>query len=427
MFRTLMTSRRFAPLFWCQFLSAFNDNFIRNMLAMLILFRFGAENASLKILLATIVFILPAIPLSALGGEIADSHDKALIGRRLKFAEIFVQMVAAAGVVFASSALLYAALFGLGIIAALFGPIKFGILPDHLKSDELVSGNALVEGATFAAIICGLAFGGLAVGHSRSAASVVVQLMVVAIACYATARYIPPTAVGAPGLKIHKNVFASTSTVIRELGADHRQWVGALGVSWFWTVGALTLSLLPVIIKSRVGGDIDVEIAINLIFAFGITAGSLAAAVLSRGRIVLAPAPFLLLAIAALATSMGLSTEAMPIASRAVPIADFFMSSAGLWIAIEIFLYAAAAGLYVVPIFAAVQAWAGEDRRARTVGGVTSLSYIGIVAGSLATMILLQLAHLSEPMALVALGFANVVGAIYFFRRLPAGFSPSAS
>jgi acyl-[acyl-carrier-protein]-phospholipid O-acyltransferase/long-chain-fatty-acid--[acyl-carrier-protein] ligase len=69
MMRTLMTSRRFAPLFWCQFFSAFNDNFVRNMLAMLILFRFGGENSSLKILLATIVFILPAIPLSALGGR----------------------------------------------------------------------------------------------------------------------------------------------------------------------------------------------------------------------------------------------------------------------------------------------------------------------------------------------------------------------
>ena len=415
-----MTSRRFAPLFWCQFLSAFNDNFIRNMLAMLILFRFGAENASLKILLATVVFILPAIPLSALGGEIADSHDKAPIARRLKFAEIFVQMIAAAGVIFASSALLYAALFGLGIIAALFGPIKFGILPDHLKREELVSGNALVEGATFAAIICGLAFGGFAAGHSRSAASVVAQLMAVAIACYATARYIPATAVGAPGLKIHKNVFASTWTVIRELRVDDRQWVGALGVSWFWTVGALTLSLLPVIIKSRAGGDIDVEIAINLIFAFGITAGSLAAAVLSHGRIALAPAPFLLLAIASLAITLGLSTRAMPIASRGVPIAEFFMSSAGLRIAIEIFFYAAAAGLYVVPIFAAVQGWAGADRRARTVAGVTSLSYIGIVAGSLATMILLQLFRLSEPMALVVLGLANIAAAAYLFRRLPA-------
>src|SRR5271169_3360566 len=115
MLRTLMTSRRFAPLFWCQFFSAFNDNFVRNMLAMLILFRFGRENGSFKILFATMIFVLPAIPLSALGGEIADSHDKALVARRLKLAEIFVQMIAATGFAFASGMLLYAALFGLGI------------------------------------------------------------------------------------------------------------------------------------------------------------------------------------------------------------------------------------------------------------------------------------------------------------------------
>lgn len=170
MFRALMMSRRFAPLFWCQFFSAFNDNFVRNMLAMLILFRFGGENASLKILFAMIVFILPAIPLSALGGEIADSHDKALIARRLKFAEIFIQLISAAGFAFSSPTLLYVALFGLGVIASLFGPIKYGILPDHLKRDELVAGNALVEGATFVAIICDLVFGGLAAAHGRAGA-----------------------------------------------------------------------------------------------------------------------------------------------------------------------------------------------------------------------------------------------------------------
>jgi acyl-[acyl-carrier-protein]-phospholipid O-acyltransferase/long-chain-fatty-acid--[acyl-carrier-protein] ligase len=420
MFRALMTSRRFAPLFWCQFFSAFNDNFVRNMLAMLILFRFGGENSSLKILLATIVFILPAIPLSALGGEIADSHDKALIARRLKFAEIFVQMIAAAGFAFASAMLLYAALFGLGIIAALFGPIKYGILPDHLRREELVSGNALVEGATFAAIICGLIFGGLAAAQGRSAASVVAQLMLVALACYAAARFIPPTGVGAPGLKVKKNVFASTATVIRELGADDRQWVGAIGVSWFWTIGAVTLSLVPVIIKSRIGGDIDVEIAINLFFAVGVAAGSLAAAALSRGRIELAPAPFLLLMMAALAIDMGLSTQAMPIASREVPLSEFFMSAAGLRIAIEILLYSAAAGLFVVPIFAAIQAWAREDRRARVIAAVNAMSYVAMVGGSVATMILLQVVGLSEPLALVVLGAANIAAAIYFFRRMPA-------
>ncbi|MBV8105583.1 MAG: acyl-[ACP]--phospholipid O-acyltransferase [Hyphomicrobiales bacterium] len=422
MFRTLMTSRRFAPLFWCQFFSAFNDNFVRNMLAMLILFRFGGENGSLKILFATMIFVLPAIPLSALGGEIADSHDKAVVARRLKLAEIGVQLIAAAGFVFSSLALLYVALFGLGCIAALFGPIKYGILPDHLRREELISGNALVEGATFAAIICGLIVGGFAAAEGRSGFSVVTQLMAVALACYAAARFIPPTGVGAPGLKVDPNVFASTWRVIAEVRADDRQWVAALGTSWFWTVGAITLSLMPVIIKSRIGGGIDVEIAINLFFAIGIAAGSLGAALLSRGRIELAPAPFLVLILAALAIDMGLATRAMAPAAHEVPLAEFFTSPFGLRLAFEILLYSAAAGLFVVPLFAAIQAWAGEDRRARVVGAVNALNYIFMVGGSVVTMLLLQVAGLSEPMALAVLGAANIGAAIFFFRRLPANF-----
>ena len=97
MFSQLMRTRRFAPLFWCQFFSAFNDNFVRQLLAMLILFRFGAEDAGVKVTLAVAVFILPSIPLSPIGGEFADAHDKAAVAQRLKFVEIFVQLIAAAG------------------------------------------------------------------------------------------------------------------------------------------------------------------------------------------------------------------------------------------------------------------------------------------------------------------------------------------
>ena len=160
----LLRARRFAPLFWCQFLSAFNDNFVRQTLALLILFRFASADAGSKIQLAVAVFVLPSIPLSPIGGEIADASDKAKIARRLKLAEIFVQAIAAAGFVAGSLPLLYLALFGLGCIAALFGPIKYGILPDHLAPSELIAGNALVEGATFAAIIAGLALGGFCGG-----------------------------------------------------------------------------------------------------------------------------------------------------------------------------------------------------------------------------------------------------------------------
>jgi acyl-[acyl-carrier-protein]-phospholipid O-acyltransferase/long-chain-fatty-acid--[acyl-carrier-protein] ligase len=281
MFGGLMISRRFAPLFWCQFLSAFNDNFVRQMLMILILFRFGGGDAGSKVTLAIGIFILPSMLLSALGGELADSHDKALVARRLKFAEIFVQLIAASGFYFSSLFLLYLSLFGLGIIAALFGPIKYGILPDHLRRDELVSGNALVEGATFAAIICGLIAGGFAATQERVAWSVVLQLAVVGLACWVAACFIRGTRTGAPGLKINPNILASTRDILRELKRDSRQWVGAAGVSWFWLVGAVALSLAPVVVKSRIGGGVEVETAINLFFAIGIAVGSLLAAISS--------------------------------------------------------------------------------------------------------------------------------------------------
>ena len=218
MFSQLMRSRRFAPLFWCQFFSAFNDNFVRQMLAMLILFRFGAEDAGAKVSLAVAIFVLPSIPLSPLGGEIADAHDKAAVARWLKLAEIFVQLVAAAGFYFSSLELLYAALFGLGCIAALFGPIKYGILPDHLKAEELISGNALVEGATFAAIICGLVARRLrgrrgARGldgrrSTRRGRGRLLRLVVVHSA----------TGVGAPNLKIDFNPWTATRSILANSG-----------------------------------------------------------------------------------------------------------------------------------------------------------------------------------------------------------------
>ena len=122
----------------------------------------------------------------------ADAHDKAWLARRLKFAEILVQMVAAAGLLLSSLPLLYTALFGLGVISALFGPVKYGILPDLLAKTELMAGNALVEAATFIAIFLGLIAGGLS-AKGRAPEGTVLQLMAIAIACFAASLFIPPT------------------------------------------------------------------------------------------------------------------------------------------------------------------------------------------------------------------------------------------
>ena len=413
----LMGARRFAPLFWCQFLSAFNDNYVRQMLALMVLFHFGGQDQGAKIQLAVALFILPGIPLSPIGGEIADANDKAAIARRLKLAELVVQAVAAAGVLSGSLALLYLALFGLGVIAALFGPIKFGLLPDHLRRDELVAGNALIEGATFVAIILGLIVGGAAA--ARSSVSVAVQLGVVALACYTTARWIPPTPVGAPGLRVNWNPWTATRDVLRELRADRRLWVGCVAVSWFWVVGALTLSLVPVIVKARIGGGVEVETAANLIFAVGVAGGSLTAAQTAHGMIRLRPAPIWLIVIGAVGLALGLALHALPDASQEIGLATFFASPLGLGVAVALLIYSAAAGLFVVPIFAAVQAWSPIERRARVIGANNTLNSLFMVAGSLAASVVLKATGVDESTVLAALGALNLLAAGYFALKLP--------
>ena len=426
MFSTLLRSRRFAPLFWCQFFSAFNDNFVRNMLAMLILFRIGADRAGALVTLAIGIFILPSIVLSALGGELADSHDKALIARRLKFAEIFVQMIAAAGFLFASLPLLYTALFGLGVIAALFGPIKYGILPDHLETAELPAGNALVEAATFLAILLGLVVGGFAAEEGRSSLSVLAQLMIVALACWGASRFIPATGVAAPGLRVDPNIFRSTGRLLRDLKQDKRLWIAGIAISWFWTTGAIALSLIPVVVKARVGGGIAVETAISALFAIGIAIGSVLAAALAHGRILLLPTPVAAGFMGLFLLDLALATHSLPAATHELALGAFFESASGLRIGADFALLALSGGLFVVPIFSAAQAWAGEDRRARVVAGVNILNSIFIVAGSLTTSLLQGLAGLSEPLLLGLLGLMNLGACLLFFRTLPGNFVADA-
>src|SRR6516164_3782012 len=160
--KPLLRSRRFAPLFWCQFFSAFNDNFLKNALALLILFKIGGQAGESLVTMAAGIFIAPFFLLSGFGGELADRFDKAMVARTLKLVEIGAAAVAVVGFQLNSLPLLFLALFMFGTIGALFGPIKYGILPDHLKREELPAGNALVEGATFLAILGGTITGGVA-------------------------------------------------------------------------------------------------------------------------------------------------------------------------------------------------------------------------------------------------------------------------
>ncbi len=416
MLANLLRVRRFAPLFWCQFFSVFNDNFVRNMLAMLILFRLGESEAGPLITLAVGIFMLPSLLLSGLGGELADAQDKACLARHLKFAEIFVQMVAALGLWLASLPLLYAALFELGVVGALFGPLKYGILPDLLVKDELLAGNALVEAATFIAIFLGLIAGGLS-ATGRAPEGTVLQLMAIAIACYAASLFIPSTGRAAPDLRANPNIFASTRALLSEIAADPILWTRSMAVSWFWMSGAVALSLVPVVVRNKTGGGIEVETAVSALFALGIGIGSIAAAVIAHGRIFLKPVPFAALAMAAFLIDLGVATLLLPVATVEVGLGEFFRSAAGIRIACDVAGLACAGGLFVVPLFTAIQADAPKERRARIVGGVNILNSAFIVLGVLATALLQSKSFgVTEPVLLTALGVLNI-GAAYYVRK----------
>jgi acyl-[acyl-carrier-protein]-phospholipid O-acyltransferase/long-chain-fatty-acid--[acyl-carrier-protein] ligase len=369
------------------------------------------------------VFIAPYFFLSALGGEIADRYDKAVIAQRLKLAEIGVAMLAILGFALHSPTftvpILFVALLGFGVIGSLFGPIKYGILPDLLPRSELPTANALVEGATFMAILLGTIVGGLAAKGGGDPAWSSLLMLVFALLCWTSSLFIPRVGSGAPDLKINPNIAVSTGALLKHLRADPRLWWGALVTSWFWLVGAVVLSLLPPLVKNIVGGTEEVVTAYLAVFSVAVALGSGLAAWLASGRIVILPTLVGAVLLAIFSLDLGWATYGSPLALVPHGIGDVFSSALGWRVMIDLAGLAIAGGLYIVPTFAAVQAWAGADRRARVIAGVNVTNAAFMVAGTIVIAVL-QALGFTTPALFMLIGLVTLGVAIAIGRTMPA-------
>jgi acyl-[acyl-carrier-protein]-phospholipid O-acyltransferase/long-chain-fatty-acid--[acyl-carrier-protein] ligase len=410
----LMTSRRFAPLFLTQFFSALNDNFLKQSLVLLCLFKIGGAAGATLGTIAGAVLIAPFFLLSAFAGELADKYDKATLARRYKFAEIFAAAFAAGGFALQSVPLLMIALGLYGSIAALFGPIKYGILPDHLKTDELAGGNALIESGTFLAVLAGPVAAGWAAARDQSPTLVVVLIMAIAVACWLSARAIPSAPSSAPDLVITRNLWTSTFALIRETRTDKRIWDGTLIVSWFWLAGAVTLSLLAPVVTQVIGGTENVNTLCMLVFAIGVAIGSLLAARLSHVRPNLALVPLGGLIMGACCLALAGSLLGV-VKGQDVEWFAFAASAKGAFILLEFVGIAIGGGLFVVPSFAAVQSWAAPDKRARVIGVNNVISAAFIVASSVVVAVL-QSIGASNSLMFALLGIGNLVAVVMVLR-----------
>ena len=424
---SLLATRRFAPLFWTQFFSAFSDNFLKNALVFLLVFKIGGHKADVLTQLAAAVFIAPYFFLSALGGEMADRFDKARIAQRLKLAEIGIAFIAvfgfwlnAIGYETVAITTLFIALLLFGVIGSLFGPIKYGILPDHLARSELPAGNALVEGATFIAILLGLIVGGMAAKDGGDPLQFALLMILFSLLCWGSSLFIPPTGEAAPDLVIRPNIAVSTYDLLVQLREDRRIWWGAFVTSWFWLVGAVAVGLLVPLVKNVLGGTEEVGQTCLAIFSISIAIGAGLAAWLAAGRIILLPTLLGATLLGVFSVDLGWSTtNVLPIPGL-TGYFSLFGSLRGIRVVIDLAGMAIAGGLFIVPVFAAVQSWAGADRRARVVAAVNVLNAAFIAGGTVFVAVLQGVTGLESPGVFVLLGLASFVVAFVIGRTMPA-------
>ncbi|HNR11594.1 MAG TPA: MFS transporter, partial [Nitrosomonas europaea] len=254
----LLSSRRFLPFFVTQFLGAFNDNVFKNALVILITYT-TMDNAGLSpqimVTLAAGIFILPFFIFSATAGQLADKWDKARLIRHVKFVEIILMGGAAAGFYLDSVILLMMILFLMGAQSAFFGPLKYSILPDQLREDELIGGNALVSAGTFIAILLGTIIGGLLILAEQGGAIVSGITIGIALAGWLSSLFIPPVRPAAADTIVNWHVLEETRAIVHQARENTTVFHAILGVSWFWLFGATFLSQFPTFAKEIIGGN----------------------------------------------------------------------------------------------------------------------------------------------------------------------------
>lgn len=403
---SLLADSRFRPLFVCQFLSVLCDNLLRNALGVVVLWSASAHGKHQEWMVAAAAgtFVAPSILFSGLGGELADRMDKARLIRALKLADLLVAIIAAAGLALGRLEVVFAALVGAGAVAALFGPVKYGILPDQFAQDQLAAANALVEGATFAAILAGTVGANLLAAGDGGGTAIAAIVSAGALLSWAVACMIPATVPAAPYLVTKANVLVSTMELLAALRKDRRSWRAALASAWFWMLGAAVLSLVPGLVRNTLGGGAPENGVFLGLFAMGVASGSALASFFAGGRIILVTA------------ALGCATAGVSL----LIVWDLTLAGvAQSWpLFLAMFVTSVGAGMLAVPVQAAVQAWSKPERRARAVGGMNVLAATGMV---LTTMLLVaaQTCGVSEAALLGVVGLLCVLLAPVLLVTLP--------
>lgn len=425
----LLRERRFFPLFITQLFQALNDCIFKSAMAILIAYRLtssGMFNEDVMVALAGGIFIVPFFLFSATAGQLSDKFEKASLIRIIKFLEILFVLMGSIGFFSNNIMLLFSSLFLIGIHSAFFGPIKYAILPDHLHENELIRGNALIEASTFLAILFGTMIGTKLILGTAGTYITSILLFTIALTGWIVSFYIPRTQPASPQLKINPNIFRETWNIVQYTHKNRDVFLAILGISWFWLVGATFLQQFVTYAKDVVGANTGVVALFQMMFSIGIAVGSLLCNKLVGDEINAKYVPLGVLGMTVFITDLVLHSGQIVIAQgqHLLTTKEFLLSINNWHLLADTLFLAVCGGLYVVPLYAILQARCERHYRSRTIACNNIINSLFIVAGAVIAMLLLSF-HLTVTQVFMVIGILNTIVAIYICKLLPEAFVKS--
>ncbi|MDN4052868.1 MFS transporter [Massilia sp. YIM B02763] len=417
----LLAQRRFGPFFWTQFLGAFNDNLFKTALMTVLTFDAASWTDLSPALLNNLVpglFILPYVLFSATAGQIADKVEKGRLARFVKLLEVGIMAVAALGWLTHTLWLLIAAVAGMGIHSTLFGPVKYAYLPQHLRNDELVGGNGVIEMGTFVGILLGEVVGALLASHGHLGAELVAfGTLGVAALGLASSWRIPVSPAPVPDLRISANFVAESVRNIAFSRKNRTVFLSMLGNSWFWFYGALLLAQFPLYAKDYLHGDHSVFVLLLTVFSLGIGTGSLLCDKLSGGKVEIGLVPFGAIGLSVF--GIDLYFASLGYVNTASVDALALVAQQGAWrILADLLLLGVFGGFFIVPLFALIQTRCDPQHVSRTIAGMNILNALFMVAAA-GVAILLVKQGFTIPEMFLTTALLNAIVAAYIFSLVP--------
>lgn len=403
---TFFFSRRFFPLFTVQASGAFNDNLLKQALGLFIMYNTVAFSNAVRpggpgteplmlnlagfiftseqvLILANVLFTIPFFLFSALAGQLADKFDKSQLIRAIKVFECGIMLLATAGFLLMNMWLLLLSLFLMGLHSSLFGPIKYSILPDHLEKGELVAGNAIVEGGTFLSILFGTLIAGPLVQVDGATAWVSLMLFIVAGFGVIAAWRVPSAPIAEPDLAIDWHIIRSTVHMVKYCTTSPLVFLSILGVSWFWVLGALYVTLFAPFAKDVLGGSQQLVSCFLAVFSVGIAIGSGLCSRALHGEISAKYVPFAAVVMTWCTWDLAYFANLVtPEGKELIGVVQFLGTPYGWRIIRDLGVIAIAGGFFVVPLYALMQHHADSGHRARVVAGNNIINALSIVVGS---------------------------------------------